>query len=391
MTKLTVNSVDADKNDESLYKTKQISVGGPPISTPIMAYNNNLIRSDEQVAPATRGLNEIYCEVETQKTSLEKLVSNPDATDSLDERIRLQTRKTNANEINICVLECNIDEYPPSEQWEFVLDTTHAHSDIVPIPNIPIITSDIVDSEDKFSKYLAFLEESIRYLKVINEKPIMGMIPKLSYSNTRRLVEFYINHDLNAFCVDFAARNMITAKRDCLNVLKTLKNHEKIENSFLYAYNVNSGRLTKTVDAVPAKDILSFGFGFDALGRKHKRPKVRAEVWSKINTLPAKVRLFNKTDYGYYRVINSEKITEVYPPDSCFTKEKFAHFLTLSTTELRRCEGLFNTEQLGMEAYRLRQIIKNDKPIEYISKKTYVKKETIKTMNNFKNSISSNS
>jgi hypothetical protein len=126
MTKLTVKPIDSDKNDESLYKTKQISVGGVPITTPIMAYNNNLIRSNEQVAPITRGLNEIYCEIETQKTPLERLVSDPEATEGLDQRIKYQIKKTNANELNMCVLECNIDKYPASEQWEFVLDTTHA-------------------------------------------------------------------------------------------------------------------------------------------------------------------------------------------------------------------------------------------------------------------------
>jgi hypothetical protein len=387
MTELTVKPIDKDKNDESLYKTKQISIGDSPISTPIIAVNNNLIRTDEQIAPTARGLNEIYCEVETQKTSLQNLVNNPKATDIFDSRIKSQMRKVKTNEINICVLECNIDNYPPTVQWEFLLNTAHANSDIVPIPNIPNITGDISDSELKFAKYLSFLGESIRYLKVINEKPIMGIIPKLSYNNTKLLVEFYLKQGLNALYVDFAARNMITAKRDCLMVLKTLREQSKVESTFLYAYNVNSGRLTKTVDAVPAKDILSFGFGFDAMGRKHKRPKVKAEVWNQINTLPAKVRLFNKTDYGYYRIINSERITDVYPSDSCFTREKFGGILKMSITELRRCEGLFNTEQLGMEAFRLRQIIKNDKPMEYLSKKTYVKEETIKTMKNFKDSV----
>jgi hypothetical protein len=388
---LNVNHIYSDKNDESLYETKQISIEGHPISTPVIAVNNNLIRSDEQIAPITRGLNEIYCEVETQKTSLQKLVSNPEATDAFDNRIKSQIKKVKPNEMNVCVIECNIDNYPPPVQWEFLLNTAHANSDIVPIPNIPNITGDISDSEYKFAKYLDFLRESIRYLKVINEKPIMGIIPKLSYTNTKLLVEFYIEQGLNALYVDFAARNMITAKRDCLMVLKTLRDREKVESTFLYAYNVNSGRLTKTVDAVPAKDILSFGFGFDALGRKHKRPKVKAEVWNQINTLPAKVRLFNKTDYGYYRIIDSKRITDVYPLDSCFTREKFGHFLKMSITELRRCEGLFNTEQLGMEAYRLRQIIKNDKPIDYLSNKTFVKRETIKTIKNFKNSVFSKS
>jgi hypothetical protein len=265
------------------------------------------------------------------------------------------------------------------------------NSDIVPLPNIPIITTDIVDSEDKFSKYLAFLDNAIKYLKLANEKPIMWVIPKLSYSNTRRLMDFYINRGLNAFYVDFAARNMITAKRDCMNVFKVLKRREMIETSFLYAYNVNSGRLTKRVNAVPARDILSFGFGFDALGRKHKRPKIDSGVWKQINTLPAKLRLFNKRDYGYYRVINSERIVDFYPSDSCFTMDQFGRFLRLSITELRRCEGLFNTEQLGMEAYRLRQIIRNDKPIEYLSKKAYVKEEDIKAIKNFKNNVLSSS
>lgn len=296
-------------------------------------------------------------------------------------------KKTNSNELNLCILECSIEKYPIQEEWEFVLDTTHANSDIVPIPNTPVITDDIIDSESKFSEYLSFLRQSIEYLRVINEKPIMGIIPKLSYPNTRRLMDFYISHEINAFYVDFAARNMITAKRDCLQVLKILKLNDMIETSFLYAYNINSGRLSKTLPAVPARDIISFGFGFDAFGRKHKRPKVDASVWKEINTLPNKVRIFNKKDYGYYRVINSNKIEDFYPPDSCFTPDQFRHFLGLSTTELRRCEGLFNTEQLGMEAFRLRQVIKHDKPIDYLASKQYVKKEDIKTMRNFKENV----
>ncbi|MGD6853135.1 MAG: hypothetical protein ACQCN6_13835 [Candidatus Bathyarchaeia archaeon] len=389
MTKLSVKPIDVDKNDESLYTTKEIRTSGQSIKTPIIAYNNNLIRNDEQVAPITRGLNEIYCEIETQKTPLTKLVKSTEATNNLDQRIKFQLRKTAPNEINLCILECNIQAYPSPQEWEFVLDTAHANSEIVPIPNTPEIVDKIIVSEEKFEAYLAFLKQSIDYLRVINEKPIMGVIPTLSYTNTRQLMEFYIDYGINAFYVDFAARNMITARRDCMNVLKVLKRHEMIENSFLYAYNLNSGRLTKTTDAVAAKDIIAFGFGFSAFGRKHKRPKVDANVWRQINTMPNKVRIFNKKDYGYYRVINSNKISDFYPPDSCFTAEQFGHFLSLSTTEIRRCEALFNTEQLGMEAFRLRQIIKDDVPIDYLSHKAHVRKEDIKTMRNFKAKVSS--
>ncbi len=391
MTKLSVQPIDLDKNDESLYITKEIRTSGQSIKTPIVAYNNNLIRSNEQVAPITRGLNEIYCEIETQKTPLKELVSSTEATNSLDQRIKSQLRRASDKEINLCILECNIQSYPSLQDWEFVLDTAHANSEIVPVPNTPEIVSNIIGSEKRFEEYLSFLKQSIDYLRVINEKPIMGVIPTLSYTNTRQLMEFYIDYGINAFYVDFSARNMITAKRDCMNVLKVLKRREMIESSFLYAYNLNSGRLTKTTDAVAAKDIIAFGFGFNAFGRKHKRPKVDASVWRQINTIPNKVRIFNKKDYGYYRVINSNRISEFYPPDSCFTAEQFNHFLSLSTTEIRRCEALFNTEQLGMEAFRLRQIIKDERPIDYLLSKSHVRKEDIKTMKNFKAKVSSGS
>jgi hypothetical protein len=175
MTKLSVEPIDTDKNDESLYITKEIRTSSQSIKTPIVAYNSNLIRNNEQVAPITRGLNEIYCEIETQKTPLTKLVNNTEATNNLDQRIKSQLRKTSPNEINLCMLECNIQAYPPPQDWEFVLDTAHANSEIVPIPNTPEIVDKIVGSEEKFEAYLSFLKQSIDYLRVINEKPIMGV------------------------------------------------------------------------------------------------------------------------------------------------------------------------------------------------------------------------
>ncbi len=168
MTKLSVKTVDVDKNQESLFFVKQICTNGPPIATPIMAYNNGLIRRNEQVAPATRGLNEIYCEIPTQKTTLTEFYKNPEATAILDQRIKSQIRKTSDNELNMCIVESSIEKYPIKAEWEFLLDTTHANSDIVPIPNTPIITDDIIDSESKFSDYLSFLTQSIEYLRLIN-------------------------------------------------------------------------------------------------------------------------------------------------------------------------------------------------------------------------------
>jgi hypothetical protein len=56
--------------------------------------------------------------------------------------------------------------------------------------------------------------------------------------------------------------------------------------------------------------------------------------------------------------------------------------------ELRRCENLVNSEQLGLEANNLKGVIKNEKPTDYLAHKTYVKPIDLKTMTKFRKSLS---
>jgi hypothetical protein len=392
MTHLYVDPICSDKEDETLYRSKKVSVDGKSIITPIMAYDVSLIRGSEQIAPATKGLNEIYQKMGTEKVPIRTLMSSMKAEKDFDNRLQTKYNKTDlVHEINMCVLEGDALTYPSGTELDFVLDTTQLISDIIPLPNFPTATIRI-DSDSMFSDYTTFLADSIAYLKSSKEKkPIMGVVPKLSWEHTGKLVEFYINKGLNAFYVDFAARNSITAKRDFLHVFRVLSNHDMLDSSFVYAYNVDAGRLAKTADIVNAKDVLSYGFGFDAMGRKHRRVKATAEVWRKINILPNRIRMFNKNDYGYYKILNIEKIKGIYPLDSCLSMDKFAKHFSLNVSELRRCENVFNSEQLGLEALRLRRIIKSDKPTDYLLSKTYVKEKYIKTMKSFKKAITSES
>ncbi len=52
---------------------------------------------------------------------------------------------------------------------------------------------------------------------------------------------------------------------------------------------------------------------------------------------------------------------------------------------MKRYEKLFNMKQQGLEAFRVRQIVKNDSPINYLSTKEHVKKKHIKLIKKFKN------
>lgn len=387
MTHLRVKPINFDKNDETLYKSKEVTLEGKKFSTPIISLDTRLITRNDQLATATKGLNEIYRTLETKNNSLKRIVFDRRRQDEFNSRIETERNKTNpTEEMTVCILEYAGESYPLGRQLEFILDTAYCFSDIVPLPPLPKITK-AIRTKSKFEQYVIFLEEIISFLRSFNEKPIMGIVPRLAYGHVANLMEFYIAQGIIAFLVDFEAHNPTTFKQNLLPIFRTLKKHEMIDNCFLYAHNVDAGRFVKAKDIVNAKDVLSFGFGFDTMGRRHKPLRMPEKEWKKLNTLPNKIRLFNKNDYGYYKILNTQKISEMYPDDSCVSISAFRRGFAGSIKTLRRFEKLFNAEQLGLEAFRLRQIVKEDIPTEYLATKTHVKKQHIKIIRNFRDDI----
>ena len=254
--------------------------------------------------------------------------------------------------------------------------------------NFPNITQAIKgEDESGFSKYQIFMEIAIDFLRSFNEKPIMGIIPRLAYGFIADLVDFYVNKDINAFCVDFECHNPTTYKQALLTCFRELKDNDMLDNSFIYAHNVTSGRFVKGKSVVNAKDVLSFGFGFDAMGRRHRGLPPPKEGWPKIDTLPNKLRLFNKDDYGYYKILNVNEIRGMYPIDSSISIGTFTKRFSVRNPTMQRCEKLFNIEQLGLEAFRLRNIVKDYNPKEYLDMKPYVKKQDVKLIKRFRDDI----
>ena len=388
MTQLQVKPLAFDKNDETLYRSKEITLEDKKIFTPIVSVDTRLITRSDQIATATKGLNEIYRRLETRNNPLRTIVFNRKRQDSFNSRIETERNRTDlSKEMIICILEYAGTQYPLGRELEFILDTAYYFSDIVPLPTFPKIT-ETIDQKTKFDKYQIFLEEMTHFLKSNKHaKPIMGIIPRLAYGFVANLMEFYIDKGINAFLVDFEARNPTTFKQNLLPVFRTLAQHDMTDSSFIYAHNIDAGRFVKASDAVNAKDILSFGFGFDAMGRRHKNRKMPRKYWRQLNTLPNKVRLFNKDDYGYYRILDSGRIREIYPSDSSVPINIFTRGFSGDVSLLRRYEKLYNTEQLGLEAFRVRQIVKDFVPTTYLAGKQHVKKKHIKLIKRFKYDI----
>jgi len=388
MTKLQVKPLAFDRKDETLYGTKEINLDGKKIFTPIVSLEMRQLTRNEQLANAAKGLNEIYRQLETKNNPLRRIIYNRKSQDDFSYRIQTEYNKTNpSTEMTLCILEYAGMKYPSRRELDFILDTAYFFSDIVPLPTFPNITATI-NSESEFDKYQIFLEEIISFLRSNkHDKPIMGLIPRLAYGFIADLIEFYIDKDINAFYVDLEARNPITFQSNLLPVFRTLKQHDMAEENFMYAHNVDAGRIGKSSDVVNAKDILSFGFGFDAIGRRHKRKPLPEKARQKIDTRINKLRLFNKDDYGYHRLSNPRRIRDMYPLDSSIPIDILSRGVLGNMRWLKRYEKLFNNEQMGLEAFRVRQIVKTDIPTEYLATKEHVKEKHVKLIKRFKDNV----
>lgn len=371
-------------DDDTLYITKELRVNGKNLTTPIksLGVNSKLVLNDK-----IKGVNEFYrkfsLDESLKKNSIYKVLSSPEKLSDLNYKLNSLVKKTDTDkEINLCFIEYDDIKYPEKKPLEFILDTAYEYSDITPLPIISNIGKRI-DSEEKFEKYKKFLEESLEIIDTLNHKPIMGIVPPVQFY-IKEIVEFYAKKGIDAFVFDFDGKTPLSMHQTIRSFMRSLREQDLLENSFIHSINTNQGRFNKEVNVVGAKDILSFGLGFDSMGERHKPLKGPKEFFEKLkNREDNKLRLFNKEDYGYYRLGISE-LEEIYPVDSIIKKESFAN----EKSDLRTLQKNFNMEQIGLETVRLRDIITDQEPKEYLSHKTQVKREDFKKIMKMKKEIS---
>ena len=170
----------------------------------------------------------------------------------------------------------------------------------------------------------------------------MGIIHAFSYPNVERLLKLYANEGINAFCIDFDGCTPMGRKSVLAQCQRSLG--DKAETSFFYGINVNQGRFIHQKTAIDAKDILVFGFGIDAMGRRHRPPhfpsrEQQAKLgskWKPLDRKENKVRLFIKTEYGYYKVQNANSIKN-YPLDSSIPLGTFTKNCNCVDENVRHC------------------------------------------------------
>ncbi len=377
MTRLKVESIDIDEN--TLYRIAKFRVNNKSITTPSRAIDLSLIKSNINIKNDVRGVNEVYKKLDEKKVN--DLMTNTDSQKTFDYSINSSFNKSTPIDLNLLILEYDGRNYPKGKMLEYISDNAHSFSDIVVLPAITNVDKRI--GIDKFDEFKTFLKDFIEETEKLNSKPIMGMVPTIAWIFMEDLAEFYIDNGIEAFCFDFNGKSPSSVERNLRPFLKAIRQRGLEEKSLLYAFNANPGKIAKYMGVVPAKDILSFGLGFDILGLKHKVLKGPPELFEKLKKSEKKIRIFNKDDYSFHES-GLKTIETIYPSDSSIDPEQFKK---APKTAIDKIAKIVNIEQQGIEALRLRSIIKDNRIANYITSKANMKDSDKKTILNIKSKL----
>jgi len=366
-------------DDNFLMRFREINLGSFHINTPKFAFDIKKRDNDLKINKNIFGINEFYRTIKEE--TLKKLIFKTNLSD-FNYQFNYQRSKIDLdNEILMCFLNYQpkgTNIYPSRKGLEFLLDTSYDYSDIVPLIGINELHNDL--NENNFNNYLNYLQESIDIINTLNNKPIIGIIPRIGYHYLEEIIDLYYKNEILAYAVDL--RNAgITSNHQFLRViLRTIKNLEIFDDSFIYLQNPNRGRQIKKKPIVFAKDILSVGFCVDSFGINHVPLRAPPDYFNRIkNSGERKLRLFLKSDYGYHNFYEDKELNLNFPSDS------YLNYNTLEEIENKPdAIKIFNMEQLSLETLKIQKYIKNQDVDKYIKSKSYVKQEDIKIMKKFK-------
>ena len=357
--------------DDSFYKTQRVHIGSKNFQTPIKALDLKRNVTDIKIPDTIKGINENYRTFDSKRIAINNEIANG------------FKKFGSADEVNICFAEFEENKIPDKDELEYLTNLSYVHSDITPLPLLPRVVRNITLSN--FEQYHKFVKDAINTIDESNNKPIMGVIPMpMPSAFLPQLLNTYLDDGITALCLDFQGSTVTSSKTKIRELVKLITRKNSLDKFFTYSLNLGEGKLPKDKEVVAARDILSFGYGFDAMGGKHIKPRLPKEIWARImsskNITENSLRLFNKQNYGYYRATKKETVEKIYPKDSNVP-------LTLleAVKKNMNIDKVFNQEQQGLETVNLRTVIKEQhKLLKYLDKKEYVEKNDIRTLEKVK-------
>lgn len=353
---------DYSVSEDTDLRTLEFSIGNKKVTTPTRALNTNTFFRETKIPTALASLNELYFTLD--EDSLKNINEKPAASKAKNKAAHKSNMQSD-NKPTLCLLQFKNKDiaprYPTPDEIDILINTAYSFSDITPIPSIPKVVR-ALDVEN-FDEFIAYLEACYTAIMVRNKKPIIGYIPATVALFTKRIIDFYVDHGINAYYIDFDG-TLITTHATALNALKVqLKKRGYEENNFLHYVNVSYGKSINDQEVLSARDLLGFGHGLDSLGGVHMGPKRNPEFYEwlkahkdlKRNTN----RLLNREDYGYYRVdLLGDKIAGMIPKEAPVQK---SDIISAPESRQTRAVKIVNLHQQCVESTVLRTMV-NENP-----------------------------
>lgn len=374
---------DFEVADDLFLKKQTVNIEGKIFQTPIKTIDASKLHLDIQLVEEVKGLNEI-CKFFDDKR-LREYVTGEKNEYLINMELDRTTRKTNPEEAIICFVGYEGIKFPDENGINFLMNLAHVFSDATPLPLMPkLFKNDERDFDVKLNDYKNFMKKCIESINRFNNKPILGVIPAtIPFSYVVDLVDFYYDNDIEAFIYDFEGKVSAGMRTKIREMMIAIKNRGSLEKTFLYPINVNNGKILKDAPVVRARDILTFGLGFDALGDQHIRralpPDVAIKIRERIKTSGPLIRLFNSKDYGYYKTSDLSILEDIYPEEE--TSIPFNNFEVFNT-KARHSQTLFNSERIGLESLKYQRLIEEEanRTSNYFRTKRYVREEDIRDL-----------
>ncbi len=366
---------DYSVSDDTDLRTLGFSIGNKKVTTPTRALNTNTFFKETKIASALASLNELYFTM--SETTLKK-INEQTATSTAKNKAANKSHVQSDFKPTLCLLQFKNEEigprYPTEDEIEILANTAYSFSDITPIPSVPKIARTL--TSENLDEFLAYLEACYTAIMVRNKKPIIGYVPATVPLFTRKIINFYIDHGINAFYIDFDG-TMISTHATALNALKVeIKKRGYEEKNFLHYVNVSFGKSINDQEVLSARDLLGFGHGLDSLGGIHMGPKRNPEFYDwlkahkdiKQNTN----RLLNREDYGYYKIVSlGDKIAKMIPKDAPIQQ---TDIISAKESRQTRAVKILNLHQQCVESTILRAMVNEnpDKTLGYFGSKSNV-------------------
>jgi hypothetical protein len=278
-------------------------------------------------------------------------------------------RSPNANALDLVFFSFSDPDgrIPTRRETEYLFDLLNMPSADVLVP--PIVRGASGEA------YLEFLDQFFTVYGTLNHRPVMGLVPHVSYRELDPIMQFYEKQGVSLYAMDLQGRHPLRLTPNISRVLRSLRKSEAESGipCYLHGLNVGQGRALPNQPVKPAKDILAFEMGFDSFGRVHVPPKLTPDLYGRLDRLKKPpVRLFNREDYGYH--VANKTLLDRFPSETMSTVDVTSLRRTKDYDTFRRLARTFNAGCQVHEAETVRTRIGEGDALEaYLGSKEHAK------------------